>query len=236
MSLTILIAASLALQNPVIEDVLQTDLRTVSFSAEVGQARQSELRKINKDFAQSYRFKRSDVWLKEPFKIRMETKVEDSAILMIVNGTRRKFSIPVARIFQTRDLANEPGQRQTALDFGLLPPSLFEEFYVGKYVRTDRRTGEYVFDITHDPKTKYTARHRVWIDPDKKTVTKRQWYAHRGGHLLATFEYSGHVSQEGVWFPTKLTVTNADNKLAGTTVYKNVKINVALTDKLFDAG
>ena len=233
MSLALIVATALVVQEPKIEDVMLTEFKSASFVATVGSAKQSELRKINTDFAQTYRFKKSEVWLKEPFKIRMETKVDDSALLMIVNGSKRRFSISPPGIKYTLELANEPGQRQTALDFGLLPPSLFEEFFVGTYVRTDRRTGEYVFDITHNPKTKYTARHRIWVDPKKKAITKKQWYAHRGGHLMATFEYSDHVLQDGVWFPTKLTVRNADNKLAGTTTYKNVKVNLTLSNDLF---
>lgn len=233
MSLTLLVAAALVVQEPKIEDVFLTEFKSARFEATVGSARQSELRKINTDFAQTYRFKRSDVWLKDSFKIRMETKIDDMAVFMVVNGSMRKFSVPKAGINITKELADEPGQRQTALDFGLLPPSLFEDFFVGTYVRTDRRTGEYVFDITHNPKTKYTARHRIWVDPKKKAITKKQWYAHRGGHLMATFEYSDHVLQNGVWFPTKLTVKNADNKLAGTTTYKNVKVNLSISNDLF---
>jgi len=233
MSLAVFVAVALVAQEPKIDDVLQKEFKAASFEAVVGSAKQSELQKINKDFAQSYRFKRSKVWMKEPFKIRMETSVDDSDILMVINGTKRKFEIPKARLKQTVNLVDEPGQRQTALDFGLLTPSLFKEFFVATYVRTERRTGEYVFDVTHNPKDTYRARHRVWIDPQKKVITKRQWYAHRGGHLQATFEYSDHVQQNGVWFPTKLSVKNADNVLAGTTTYQNIKINLSLSDDLF---
>ncbi|MCH8979933.1 MAG: hypothetical protein IH945_11935, partial [Armatimonadetes bacterium] len=123
MSLTILIAASLALQDPVIEDVMQTGLRTVSFTAEVGRAKQSELRKINQDFAQSFRFKKLDVWLKEPFKVRLESKVDDTSIVMVINGPNKLYRIPRANIRLKEDLSKDPGKRQTAFDFGLITPS-----------------------------------------------------------------------------------------------------------------
>ncbi|MCH7944794.1 MAG: outer membrane lipoprotein-sorting protein [Armatimonadetes bacterium] len=236
MSLAILVAASLTLQVPTIEDVCESGLKSVTFSAVVGTSKQSELRKINSDFARSYRFKRTDVWLKVPFMIRLESKVDDSDILMIINGTKRKLRIPRAGLSRTFDLKDEPGQRQTALDFGLITPALFKSFFVGTYVRTDRRTGEYVFDITYNPKYNYRARNRVWIDPEKKIVAKRQWYAHKDGHLLATFEYLDPIQQGGVWFSTKVTVKNADNKVAGTTTYSNVKLNIDIDDKLFDVG
>lgn len=233
MSLVLLVAASLTLQVPTIEDVCESGLKSVTFSAVVGTSKQSELRKINSDFARSYRFKRTDVWLKVPFMIRLESKVDDSKILMIINGTKRKLRIPKAGISQVSELKDEPGQRQTALDFGLIHPSLFKSFFVGTYVRTDRRTGEYVFDITYNPKYNYKARSRVWIHPERRIIGKRQWYAHKDGHLLATFEYLDPIQQGGVWFSTKVTVRNADNKVAGTTTYSNVKLNIEIDNKLF---
>ena len=39
------------------------------------------------DFSQSYRFKSSEVWIKEPFKLKMESKVQDMKITFIVNSS-----------------------------------------------------------------------------------------------------------------------------------------------------
>jgi outer membrane lipoprotein-sorting protein len=235
MSLAIL-AATVVLQTPTIDDVLPKALKSASFTAVVGNAKQVELRKINNDFAQSYRFKSMDVLMKEPFKIRMESKVDDTDMLMIINGPVRKLSIPKARISQKFNLAGAPGQRQTAFDFGLITESLFDKFLVAKFVRTERNTGEYVFDVTYVESAEDKSRHRIWVDPTKKVVTKRQWYANRGGHLMATFVYSKHVQQGGVWFPTTVEVSNADGKLAGTTNYTNVKVNPTIADSQFDVS
>ncbi len=234
MSLAVLAAVALSSQNPKIDDVLQSNFRSATFTAVVGSASQAELQKINKDFAQSYRFKSMEVWMKEPFKIRMESKVDDSDILMVINGAVRKLSIPKARLSQKFDLSKEPGKRQTALDFGLLTPSLFANFFDAAFVRTERRTNELVFDLTYAPPlNKDKSRHRVWIDPTKKVMTKRQWYANRGGHLMATFDYKDFTQVGGVWLPTTISVTNADNKLAGTTNYRNLKVNVSIDDAQF---
>jgi outer membrane lipoprotein-sorting protein len=236
MSLTLIAAAALSFQGPKIEDVLQKTLKSVTMTAVVGSAKQVELQKINKDFAQSYRFKSMEVWMKEPFKLRLESKVDDTDMLMIFNGPVRKLSIPKARLSQKINLADEPGKRQTAFDFGLIPSSLFDGFFVGKYVRTERNTGELVFDVTYVPTLKDKSRHRVWIDADKKALTKRQWFANWGGHLMATFEYSKHVQQGGVWIPTTITVINAEGKQAGTTNYTNVKVNPTIDDAQFNVG
>lgn len=234
MSLAVLAAVALSAQDPKIDDYVQSNFRSATFTAAVGSATQTELQKINKDFAQSYRFKSMDVWMKEPFKIRMESKVDDSDILMVINGPVRKLSVPKARLSQRFDLSKEPGKRQTALDFGILTPALFEGFFQAKFVRTERRTEELVFDLTYAPPlNKDKSRHRVWIDPAKKMMTKRQWYANKGGYLMATFDYKDPVNVAGVWMPTTISVTNADNKLAGTTNYRNLKVNTSIDDTKF---
>jgi len=236
MTIAFLVAVAATGQTPKIDDLLQTSLKSLSFTATVGNAKQIELQKINKDFAQSYRFKTMDVYMKEPFMIRMETKVDDSEILMIINGPVRKLSIPKARISTRLNLKDEPGKRQTAFDFGLTTPSLFDGYFKADFIRTERATGQHIFDVTYGPGLADKSRHRIWIDPAKKMVTKRQWYANWGGHLMATFDYSDPVQQGGVWLATTISVTNAEGKLAGTTTYKNMKVNPTLADSLFDVG
>jgi outer membrane lipoprotein-sorting protein len=236
MSLTLFAAAAVLVQTPSIDQYLQSSFKSATFTVTVGKANQVELQKINKDFANSYRFKSMDVWLKEPFKIRMESKVDDSSLLMVINGSTRKISIPKAHISQRENLAEDPGKRQTALDFGFLTPALFNNYYQAKFVRTERGTGEQVFDITYVPSLNDKTRHRVWIDPNKKVMTKRQWYANRGGHLMATFEYSNFAQVNGVWVAQSISVNNAENKQAGTSSFRDVKVNPSIDDSMFSVS
>jgi outer membrane lipoprotein-sorting protein len=90
-----------------------------------------------------------------------------------------------------------------------------------------------VFDLTYDPSLDYAARHRVWIDKAKGIITKREWYNHRGTQL-ATFLYEAPKQYDGVWVPTRMTVKNADNVVAGITRYESVKVNTGLADSLFE--
>ncbi len=232
MSLLLIAAAALTVQDPRIEDVLPSTFKSATFTAVVGSAKQAELQKINKDFAQSYRFKRMDVMMKEPFMLHLASKVDDSEIVMVINGVKKAYKIPRAGISKTEDNSKSPGKRQTALDFGVLTPGLFDGYLASKYVRTDRRTGEYVFDLTYSPSFTDESRHRVWIDPKTKFLTKREWYSQKG-FLRATFTYSDPVMMGGVAFPTKATVANADNILAGTMNYVDIKMNPSLADSLF---
>lgn len=219
-------------QTPGLDDILAPGFEDAAFTARVTKADQRELGKINKDFANSYRFSSTKVFVKEPFMLRLEATVDDTDILFILNGTTRIVRVPRARISQRENLAKAPGKRQTLLDFGLLTRSMFQGLFEAKYVRTDRATGDYVFDITYLKAFDDTSRSRVWVDPDKRYVTKREWYS-QPGRQLATFFYENPVRQGSTWFPTKLTVKNVDNRVAGITDYVGVKVNGGLSDSLF---
>ncbi len=111
---------------------------------------------------------------------------------------------------------------------------MFEERFDATFVRQDRETGDLVFDLTYKkPKYHDTSRHRVWVDPQKKYITKRVWFA-QDGHEMATFIYEDPEEQNGIWFPSQATVKNVDDHVAGVTRYTKMNINVGLSDKLFD--
>jgi hypothetical protein len=239
--MTMLVAsvALLGLQGTSINDYVQPNFKDASFQIKLVFGNQDELAKINKDFGTSYRFKTMDAKLKEPFMLRLTGSVEDTDVLFIQNGVDRLYSIPKMHIKQRENLDDEPGKRQTPLDFGFLTPSMFAastpggELFESKFVRNDRATGDMVFDITYNPKYKYRSYYRVWIDPQKHYITKREWY--RKERQLATFFYSEPVNQQGVWLPTHLLVKNVDNVRAGETEYVAIKLNTGLDDSLFKA-
>ena len=231
-SLLLLTAVASFGQTPAIENYTQSNLRDVSFTAKVRSGNQSELRKINRDFGESYRFDYTHFKLKEPFKLRAESKVDDTDIVFILNGGTRVVRAPRQRINLRTNVASKPGQRQTPLDFGFLTPSLVASFLDGKFVRNDRATGDLVFDLTYDKKFDDRSRYRVWIDADKKVFTKREWYG-QDGNLKATFIYANPQQSNGCWIPSKVTVKNADGKTAGETEYQNIRANTGLDDSLF---
>lgn len=234
--LSAVVASTLAAPVQDVRSLAQSGFRDATFTAQVADANQRELQKINKDFANSYRFKSSKVWMKEPLMLRMESVVDDTQIFFIVNGSKRLVRVPRAGISQRENLAKAPGKRQTPLDFGLLTPSLFVNFFTGKFVREEARgdfAGDMVFDLTYVPSLDDTTRHRVWIDPKMRFTTKREWYSQNGGFLVATFTYSEPKQVGGVWMPTRVTVRNADGKVAGSSVYKDLKVNTGLADTLF---
>ncbi len=218
---------------PAISDYWQADFRDAQFTWTVTSANFAELQKINKDFATSQRFKFAEVRMKEPFKLRLESTVEDTKITFVVNGTQKWVRIPRSNLTVKENVAKSPGKRQTILDFGLLAPSLFEGLFQAAYVRNDRALNTPVFDLTYVPALKDKTRQRIWVDPEKHFIIKREWYSQLDSRLQATFTYSEPVKVNGVWFPTKLVVRNADNKIAGQSSYSNPKINEGIAESFF---
>ncbi len=228
------LAAGFALlsgQTPSINELVQPNFQDASFQIKLVYANQGELGKINKDFGTSYKFKTLDVKFKDPLKLRLSGKAEDTEFLFIQNGDHRMTSVPRLGLHQKENLTDEPGKQQTPLDFGFLTSSMFSDMFVAKFVRTDRATGDYVFDITYNPKYSYRSYSRVWIDPSKHYITKREWY--RKDRQLATFYYTEPVNQGGVWLPTHLLVKNVDDVRAGETEYVAIKVNTGLDESLF---
>lgn len=225
------LSAILAPASPSLEDYLQTSLKDVTFTAKKVKAVQKELVKINDDFGMTYKFDRIRFFYKEPLKLRLEATVEDNSGLFVVNGAMQTIKIPRLRIGTKQNLTDSPGRRQTPLDFGVLTPAMFKELFTAKFVRTDRATGDQVFDLTYQNPVD-TSRHRIWVDPEKGITNKREWYNQRG-RQLATFNYARPEKVNGVWIPTEVQVRNADNVIAGITRYETFLVNSGLSDSLF---
>lgn len=236
MIVTVLTAVAFAgtpLDEPSVQDIVQTNFKDATFVAKVVKADHPELRKIGRDFGDSYRFTSATAYIKEPLKLRMQGSVDDTEIYYIVNGFARVTRVPRARVNLKEDLRNSPGKIQTPLDFGLITPAIMDQLFDAKFVRTDRATGQYVFDLLYKvPRFDDTSRKRVWIDPEKRYTVKRETYG-QNGRFLATFVYEEPKFLSGVWMPTKVTVKNVENKVAGITQYTSVKINTGLPDSLF---
>ncbi len=217
---------------PTIEDVIQTGFRDATFEVKVTQKDQAELAKINRSFGDAYRFSSMKAFAKEPMMLRLESKVGDSDVLFILNGFNRLMRVPRANFNQRENLKDSPAKVQSLLDFGIITPSLMKNLYAAAYVRTDRATGEYVFDVTYQSRFDDKTRYRIWVDPVKKYTTKREWFS-RQGPQKATFIYSEPEGKNGVWMPTHVVVRNVDNKVAGVTDYVSAKFNVGLSDSMF---
>lgn len=231
LALAVSLASSTLAQS--IDEFVQTGFRDASFTVVAVSRNERELSKINKDFALATKVQTGQVRLKAPFLIRMESTVDDTRIVYVFNGARRLIRLPNSNIAHRDNFANAPGKRQTSLDFGILTSALFKDLFQAKFVRVDRASGHHVFDLTYVPALGDGTRHRVWIDKERRFMTRREWYSQIDGRLMATFAYEEPLTQGGVTIPTRITVRNADNKVAGITAYRDVRLNSGLDDSLF---
>jgi len=230
MSTLPIVLALAAAQGGDISRYYQPNLQDASFVARVVKADQNELSKINDDFGQAYRFGTTNIHVKEPFMVRVDAKSDDTNVVFIVNGPIQLMKVPRAGFHQRTDLSKKPGRRQTLFDFGVLTSSLFDSLYSAKFVRTDRATGDPVYDITYQAND--LSRSRIWIDSAHHVIAKREWYNQKG-QQLATFFYENPEEVDGIWLPTKVEVKNVDDVVAAVTNYTTVKVNTGLSDDLF---
>ncbi|MCS6924150.1 MAG: hypothetical protein NZM10_07235 [Fimbriimonadales bacterium] len=209
----------------------QDKLRDLQMEARAEGVRLGELRKINKDFANAYRFRRMLVQYKEPLKLRLESEVQGQKIIYILNGGQKLVIAPRQRVRE--DVTNAPGKRQTPLDFGFITPAL-ARLLDAKFLREERENGTLllVYELTWGY-TQDTARHIVWIDPERRYLVRRHW--HSFGIYRARFEYKEPVqAAPGIWIPSKIEVYNADQRFGGRTVNTNIRVNQGLNDQLFE--
>ena len=219
--------------DPDASDIVQSAFKDATFELKVVKANFAELKKIDDDFGNQYRFKTVKISVKEPLMLRMETRLDDTTILYIVNGYQRLSRIPRAGINHKEPLKAAPGKIQTPMDFGVISPTVLKELFETKYIRTDRATGQYVFDLTYKrPKFDDTSRHRIWVDPEKRYTVKREVY-NQYGRQLSTFFYENPTQTGGIWVPTRATVRNTDNVVAGITEVSSLKVNFGLPESMF---
>jgi outer membrane lipoprotein-sorting protein len=220
------------LASPTINDVLQKGLTDVTFTAHVVKGNQDALAKINRDFGKSFEFSSAKVSMKEPLKVRIESRYEDMTVVMVENDASQVYLIPKIRMKQKRDLTKSPGGRQTFMDFGILTPDLFPAVFSAKFDGADGTTE--TFDLTFSPSPNYTdtSKQVVTVDVAKKYVIKRLWYG-QDGKLKATFNYSDPQLVNGAWIPTDMVVRNREGTVAGETKATDIKVNQGLADSLF---
>ncbi len=220
-------------QSQNIDSYLPSGLKDISFNVSMTKRNAKELGKIDQSYVQQYSLDSATVRAKEPFKLRFDAKSDDTSVLTIINGGSKLISVPALRIKKRSNVSNEPGQRQTLMDFILLTPNDANDFLNAKFVRFDRENGNPVFDLTFPSKYNYPVRHRVWIDKASHYVVRREWYGLQG-QLRATFLFLNPTKVKGITVPTTMQVFNAENKLAGESKYTGIKVNEGLADSLFD--
>lgn len=215
-----------------LQELVPSRLDSISFVAKIASGNQRELRKISEDLGKSYRFDHANVDIQVPFKIRVESVVDNESVVVTGNGDVQELRVPKAGIHSRQNIRTQPGRRQTFLDFGLIAPG-FNHFFDSKFVRVDRATQDDVYDLTYGGAgADDTTRFRIWFNPSRKMVDRKEWYG-QAGQLRATFFYLNPVELDHIWVPTELQVRNAEDKLAGVMKFERIRVNPTLSSSLF---
>ena len=171
---------------------------------------------------------------KDENKLRLDGTIGSSRATLIVNGTKQIVRIPGLGLNKTDDLGETPGKRKTLLDMGMISDG-YLAYTLAEFRRMAPVEGKNcaVFKISYRNKDLDTSHRIVWIDPKTKVTLKREEY-NQEGKLNATFFYKNPTEiAPGIWFPTSIEVQNNKGQKAGTTLYKNVKVNQNLNDSVF---
>ncbi len=214
---------------PALQEFASTDVKTMSANSEITTENQPELRKIPGDIALAYRLHRGAMKYIQPGMLRVETSIPLlGSGYYVVNGNRTLTVAPF--VHKVRDVSDAPGKKQTLLDFGLVPPELFNDYDAA----FERHDGTYlVYNVTPKQKSE-TYRYEIWIDPKTKITVRRLDYD-RHGVLTKSESYINPIqAAPGIYVPSAVQLYNSQNKLAGVTVYQNVKVNQPLNPSLFN--
>ena len=213
---------------PDINALTSSNVKTLQASTEIVTENQDELKKISGDISLAYRLHRGAMIYEQPGKLRIEATIPHLATgYYVINGNEKLTVGPFYH--KKQDTTGAPGKRQTLLDFGLVPPELLTD-YSATFLRSEN--GLLCFQI--QPKQAgETEKDLVWIDP-KTHITAQRYNYDRQGKLVKWFLYKNPVLvAPGIWVPTRVELYNTQNKLAGATVYQNVRVNQPVSDSLF---
>jgi len=211
----------------------QAALRDFVATGSVLQKNDAELQKIDKNYAQGYRFRESLIQYKEPLKLRIDSKAGLFSVRYIINGKRKSTQVPGLHINKVKDITGRPGQEQSMLDSGIITPGFLadkvDSRFVGQQTLDGRKVPVFEFWYTDEPHSRH---HFVWMDPAKKFVLRHD-VNNRSGGLKMRFQFSQPLQVAGVWVPRRIEVYNPEGRLAAVTQYTSIRVNSGLSESLF---
>ncbi len=227
-SIVLALAPMTAQAAPAIQSLTSASLKTLSATSEIVTENQDVLKTMDGDIALAYRLHRGALTYAQPGKLRIEASIPHLAAgYYVINGSQKLTVAPF--VHKVQDTTGAPGKRQSLLDFGLVPPELLAD-YNATFLR--REAGLLCFQL--QPKQRgETQKDLVWIDPKTHITTQRYNYD-RDGKLVKIFRYLSPLqAAPGIYVPTRVELYTPQNKLAGATVYQNIRVNAPVSDSLF---
>ncbi len=204
--------------------------RDFTIGAKIAYANQKELAVIGKDYGNSYQFKNSTIIFKMPDKVKVTSTAGVVKVSYIITGNMKR--IRAGLLKKTEDISNEPHKKQTPLDVGMVTEAIWKQFRVDN-VKMQGTAANPTYVLTLSLPNSPQKKQYIWVDGKDWRLLKREKHE-ADGSLKSRYVYSKHKSYKGVvWAPTEQRVYNKNGKLAGTTVYSNIKVNTGVADGVF---
>ncbi|CCW34155.1 hypothetical protein CTKA_00839 [Chthonomonas calidirosea] len=215
-----------------------TDLKSLEAILHITSSNSEVLAHIGPDFARNYAIHKLLLLYKAPDKLRLDgqsTAFGDA--VLIYNGPYRFYAVPKLHLRKKEDLTDHPVQRQSLLEYVGLITSETLDFMQAHFVQTDDKQGHQllVFELhyIHHPNSTF---YRIWLDPEKHFVVKREWYS-ADGKLKAAFCYlMPRQVAPSLWIPTHIQVRDAEGNIAADTELEKIRVDEPLSDELFATG
>jgi outer membrane lipoprotein-sorting protein len=208
---------------------LSSPIRSFTSTMTVQQVNMNELTKIRKDYAQSYRVKTSNIKYQYPDRVKIDGNVGPMSVIYVIDGDTKHIKYGPLR--QTKNLVNDPGQKQGLLDFGVLTTDQLND-YNWRYLRQEGPLHVYEMRFKNP---RDASRRIVWVDPQRKVVVRRHiFHQKRDNDLKMELRHEG-IKQvaPGIWFPTIVKVYNSEGKLGATSLISNITVNKPIPASAF---
>ena len=234
LALTVSLVGGARAATPSIRQYTSYKIKTLRLDSQITYENRDQLEEIGGDFANFYRLQRGARFMSfiymQPGNLRFDANVLNAHLTYTISGDRRLTEIPFLHMHKIEDIGGAPGKKTTLLDSGVVPPEQLND-YNATYLR--KESGLLCFQLlAKDPKEPF--KDLVWIDP-KTHITAQRYHYDRNGKLVAWYLYKNPVqAAPGVYFPTRVEVYSPKMKLAGVTVYKNVRVNPPVSPATFN--
>lgn len=206
-------------------------LADISMTITVNLKDKKALEKMEPSYARLYECKTASVAIKQPDKVRTESKLGMVKLEYIINGTTKIFRAKNLRINQKEDCSKRPAKLQSAFDFGLVTATLYNNRSVTVITDADAEARGEIKARLQWP-TGNTG-HVIWLDA--KDLYLKKVEKHDGkDRIESTVIYSKPVKTDAIIVPTVAELISPDGVSVGTMEISNIKINTNLSDTLFN--
>jgi hypothetical protein len=193
---------------------LVSPLTHIQATLHVSEEDEKQVAALDSDEARLFALHKVNLDYTEPNKLRLQamTPKNGQATLAADEDTRR-YMVGEHGKPSTQDLSNAPTRRLSLLDFcGVLTPGIFDTVRA-RYVRREKLADvqAVVYDLSYW-RTEKVAYQRLWIDPDRHIVVKREVYDRKSKLKAVTLYHQPTKAESNTWLPGRVELQNAMRK------------------------